>query len=78
MGREFKTTQIGELYYLYPIPVIKNQKYLILCSGINQSIELMKLIKNAEIQHPDNNLDYFEQVGTHTDNRTPVLQYVHK
>jgi hypothetical protein len=76
MSREFKTTQIDNHYYLYPIPVIKNQKYLIQCSDYNQSIELIRLIHNKEIIHPDNSLSQFIRLGTHTDNKTPIYKIV--
>ena len=75
MARGFKTTQINESYYLYPYPVIKNQKYLILCSDYNQSKELISLIESDTIKHPDINLDNFIIVGTHTDKKTPILQF---
>ena len=75
--RDFKKTILNHEIYLYPVPVIKNLKYLIRCSDIAQLEIIKKLIQQKVICHPDDlktRSTYFDHVGTHSDKKTPVLE----
>ena len=72
--RELKLTVIQEVPYLYPIPVIKEKKYLVRCESIIRAHELMRKIAALEIAHPDLESSSFRFVALHSDQRTKVIE----
>ena len=74
MKREFKKVEIDGSIHLYPIPVIKDKKYLIECRSDEEASKLMGLIEQNLIPHPDADLSGFQLKGHHTDGRTPIYR----
>jgi len=72
--RELKLTVIQEVPYLYPIPVIKEKKYLVRCDSLTRAHELMRKISTLEIPHPDEESEDFQFVALHSDQRTKVIE----
>ena len=72
--RELKLTVIQEVPYLYPIPVIKEKKYLVRCESITRAHELMRKIAALEVAHPDLESTSFRFVTLHSDQRTKVIE----
>ncbi len=72
--RELKLTVIQEVPYLYPIPVMKEKKYLVRCDSITGAHELMRKISTLEIPHPDDETADFQFVALHSDQRTKVIE----
>lgn len=74
MKREFKTVEIDGIFHLYPIPVIKEKKYLLKCGSSDDAQKLITLIDKNIIEHPDTSTAVFERLGFHTDGKTPIYQ----
>jgi hypothetical protein len=72
--RELKLTVIQEVPYLYPIPVMKEKKYLVRCDSITRAHELMRKIASLEVAHPDLESTDFQFVAFHSDQRTKVIE----
>jgi hypothetical protein len=72
--RELKLTVIQEVPYLYPIPVMKEKKYLVRCESITRAHELMRKISALEVAHPDLDSADFQFVALHSDQRTKVIE----
>lgn len=75
MKRSFKKIETEGKVYLYPIPVIKDHKYLILCDTEEGAEKILNLINTSAITHPDESGNNFVIIGHHTDGKTAILQY---
>jgi hypothetical protein len=73
--RDFKKVEIDGEFYLYPVPVIKNNKYLILCGTLSEAEEMQTAISEKRILHPDEQSHHFTTVRYHTDEKTPILKF---
>ncbi len=73
MLREFRVTTIDSKIYIFPVPVIKERKYLILCSSLEEAQLLMQLIQSEKLQHPDLVSPDFIFLTTHTDGQTRIF-----
>ena len=74
--RELKITTIKDVVYLYPVPVLKENKYLVRCESIEKAHELINDISNNNISHPDNYHEHFQVVSLHTDQQTKILEKI--
>jgi hypothetical protein len=72
--RELKLTVIQDVPYLYPIPVMKEKKYLVRCKSIARAHELMRKIAALEVAHPDLESADFQFAALHSDQRTKVIE----
>jgi len=72
--RDLKMTTIQGTIYLYPVPVLKEKKYLIRCASIEKANELMAEISQQAVIHPDIRDVSFKVVGIHTDQQTEILE----
>lgn len=72
--RELKTTTIQGITFLYPFPVVKENKYLIRCESVEKANELVESIANKSIVHPDRSSDDFKEVEMHSDQQTRILE----
>lgn len=73
MKRTFKKVIIDSEIFLYPVPVIKEQKYLIQCGSDLAADEFVTAVEKGEFSHPDENSHDFVTVRHHTDGKTPIL-----
>lgn len=73
MRKEFKKVLIGEICYLYPLPVIKENKYLIEVE-INLADLIIEKILNGQIKSPDETPGYLIKKGYHQDGKTPLFR----
>ena len=74
--RELKITTIKDVVYLYPIPVLKENKYLVRCESIQKAHELIDDISNHKTSHPDNPHEHFQVVALHTDQQTKIFEKI--
>lgn len=70
--REMRVTTIQGKVYLFPVPVIKERKYLILCSTENEAYLISKAIQEGLLVHPDLISSDFVYFTHHTDNQTKI------
>jgi hypothetical protein len=72
--RELKITNINGTIYLYPVPVIKEKKYLIRCASMETAKEIIHEILENILSHPDDSEENFQFVSIHTDQRTKIFE----
>jgi hypothetical protein len=72
--RVLKITTIKGKIFLYPVPVLKENKYLIRCASVQQANDLIIEISKQTLSHPDMPNDDFKVVGIHTDQQTEILE----
>ena len=72
MWRELRATKINQKIYLFPYPVIKERKYLILCENEQQAQEIIQGVKDKKFQHPDLISDDFIFLTLHSDGVTKI------
>ena len=72
MRKEFKKVIIGDICYIYPWPVIKENKYLIEVK-IDQADVLIQRILNGKLTSPDESPSYLNKKGVHQDGFTPIF-----
>ncbi len=73
MLRELRQTKINEKIYLFPVPVIKERKYLILCEDEAEAMEIINGVAHKRYQHPDLVSEDFIQITLHTDGSTRII-----
>ena len=71
----FRKVTPGGKTYLYPFPVIKENKYLIEVHKEHAEFFMNSLAKGY-LTSPDTTQDYLEKIGIHTDNQTPIYKLV--
>lgn len=74
--RELKITNIQGIVFLYPVPVLKDNKYLIRCESIEKANELVASITKKTMAHPDQTSGDYKVIGIHTDQQTKILEKV--
>ncbi len=73
MKREMKVTTLDGKVYLFPIPVVKDRKYLIACSSEEEARLISRAIQEGKITHPDLISEDFVFLTYHTDKRTKIF-----
>jgi len=76
LKRQYKKSKINGETYLYPIPVIKNSKYLIYIEKEYVAF-FIDSWKNGFLTHPDENPSYLKGVMLHSDDRTPIMKIMY-
>jgi hypothetical protein len=71
--RELRQAKIEGRIYLYPVPVIKDRKYLIACSSEVEAHKIMDAVKAGMLTHPDLISPHFVHLTFHTDKRTKIF-----
>jgi len=71
--REMRTTKIDGKIYLFPVPVVKERKYLIFCTTMDEAEKISKAIKENRITHPDLISEHFIFLTYHTDKQTKIF-----
>lgn len=71
--RELRKTQIEGRFYLFPIPVVKERKYLIFCSNEAEADRISEAVRKKEITHPDLISEYFLFLTLHSDKQTKIF-----
>ncbi len=71
MRTEFKVVTIKGNCFLYPVPVVKNHKYLLKVPTEDASLYI-KAFKGQLITSPDSKRDDWLELGLHTDGRTSI------
>ena len=73
MKRELRATNINEKIYLFPVPVVKERKYLVLCSSKDEALEVAALVQEGLLVHPDLVSEDFLLLTLHTDKQTKIF-----
>lgn len=71
--REMRTTKIDGKIYVFPVPVVKERKYLIFCSSMSEAEMITKAIKEEKVTHPDLISEHFMFLTYHTDKQTKIF-----
>ena len=74
--RELKITTIKDVVYLYPVPVLKENKYLVRCESMQKAHELIDDISKGKTSHPDNPNEHFKVIALHTDQQTKIFENI--
>jgi hypothetical protein len=72
--RELKITKVQETIYLYPVPVIKENKYLIQCDSIEEAKDLISSVESGLVAHPDQAGPTYRCLSLHSDQQTRILK----
>lgn len=71
--REMRITRIDGRIYLFPVPVVKERKYLIFCSTELEAEKIAQDIKLEKLTHPDLISEDFIHLTLHTDKQTKIF-----
>lgn len=71
--RELKQGKIDGKIYLFPVPVMKERKYLIYCSTEDEARRIHEAVSTKKVTHPDLISEYFIFLTYHTDNQTKIF-----
>lgn len=74
MRKEFKSVNIKDDCFLYPLPVIKEQKYLLKVPPKFASF-FIKALKNDFLLPPELDWGLWNEVGVHTDQKTLIFTF---
>lgn len=73
--RELRLTKIEGKIYLFPVPIVKDRKYLIFCSSDKEAEEVIDVVKTKKVTHPDLISEHFIFLTYHTDKQTKIFVY---
>ena len=71
--RDLKSGKIEGKIYLFPVPVVKERKYLIFCSSEVEATRVAELVKSGKMKHPDLISEDFIFLTYHTDKQTKIF-----
>lgn len=71
--RELRKTKIEGKIYLFPVPVVKERKYLVYCSNDQEAEEVIDAVRSGKVTHPDLISSYFIFLTLHTDKETKIF-----
>lgn len=71
--RELRQTKIEGRIYLFPVPVMKDRKYLISCTNELEAEKIAEAVKTQKVTHPDLISEYFLYLTLHTDKQTKIF-----
>lgn len=66
-------SKIDGRIYLFPVPVVKERKYLIACKDEAEAQRIQKIVKDEAVTHPDLISQDFVFLTYHTDKRTKIF-----
>lgn len=73
MMRELRITKIENRIYLFPVPVMKDRKYLIFCSSNEEAEKIMEEVRLKQVTHPDLISEDFIFLTYHSDKQTKIF-----
>lgn len=71
--REMKLSKIEGRVYLFPVPVIKERKYLVACSNEEEAKKIADAISSGKLTHPDLISEHFIHLTYHSDKQTKIF-----
>jgi hypothetical protein len=71
--RELRVSEIEGRVYLFPVPVLKERKYLIACSSTTEARKIAEGVAKGLLTHPDLISDHFKHLTLHTDKQTKIF-----
>lgn len=71
--RKLRVSQIEGRIYLFPVPVIKDRKYLIACASSEEATKIAEAVAAGKLTHPDLISEHFKHLTLHTDNQTKIF-----
>lgn len=71
--RELRITKIQDRTYLYPVPVFKDRKYLVLCESEAEALRIIQQVQQKTLSHPDLISEDFAFLTYHTDQQTKIF-----
>jgi len=74
MKKQYKLTNTKEGYYLYPIPVDNNNKYLIYFKLQWEAEVFLSLLEHSLVSNPTISQDKYNYLKLHRDGKTKVYQ----
>lgn len=73
--RELRQTKIDGRIYLFPVPVVKERKYLIFCSNEAEAQKVIEAVQTKKVTHPDLVSENFVFLTLHTDKETKIFVF---
>lgn len=73
MKRELRSTKINSKVYLFPVPVVKDRKYLVFCASMEEAGKVSQAVLSEKVVHPDLISEDFIFLTYHTDNETKIF-----
>ena len=73
--RDLNQGKIEGKIYLFPVPVVKDRKYLIYCSTEAEAKLIQEAVKSKKVTHPDLISEHFVFLTYHTDKQTKIYIY---
>lgn len=71
--RELNQGRIDGKIYLFPVPVLKDRKYLIYCSSEEEATLITEAVRLKKITHPDLISPHFMHLTFHSDKQTKIF-----
>ena len=71
--RELRLTTIDGRFYLFPTPVIKDRKYLVMCTSEDEAQQIAQMVREGILQHPDLISEDFVFLTYHSDKQTKIF-----
>lgn len=71
--RELRITTINGKVYLFPIPVVKERKYLVLCASEEVATRIAGKVQKGDLAHPDLITEDFTFLTLHNDKQTKIF-----
>lgn len=71
--RELRITTINGKVYLFPVPVVKERKYLVLCASEEAALKIAAEVQKGNLGHPDLITDDFVYLTLHNDKQTKIF-----
>lgn len=71
--RELRQTKIDGRIYLFPVPVVKERKYLIFCSSEAEAQKISEAVREKKLTHPDLISEQFVFLTLHSDKQTKIF-----
>lgn len=71
--RELRITKIQDRTYLFPVPVFKDRKYLVLCESEEEAQLVIQQVREKKLSHPDLISEDFVFLTYHTDQQTKIF-----
>lgn len=67
--------RVKDRIFIYPVPVIKEKKYLIEAESEEQAQRMIEDLESGTLKSPDDDMEILEEIGLHTDERTKIFRF---
>ncbi len=72
--KSYQITQTLGTFYLFPVPVVQNEKFLIKSESLYSAEILKKCLDQEYLASPLENENLYQDLGLHTDQQTKIFE----